>query len=184
VSECPACGHAIAAGQEYCLECGLRQPGAGRLGPAPVDPRRLWLSLAVAALVACAGAAGAIALTRDETSPTEVLTATGGSVAKAAAPTDPGSKLARWPTGKTGWTVVVASIPKVEGRDDAVAGAVVARQRGLPKVGVLDSSRFASLQPGYWVVFSGVYGTEPEATAKLPKARSVERTARTQQLTS
>lgn len=182
MTECPACGQAIVPGQEYCLECGLRQPGAGRLGPTPVDVRRLWLSLAVAAVVAAGGAAAAIATTRDSTSAVEVLTATGGSVPAPAPKTAPGSTLVRWPAGKNGWTIVVTSVPKVEGRDDAVAQAVVARQRGLPKVGVLDSSGFPTLQPGYWVVFSGLYGTEPEATAKLPKARSVQRTARTQRI--
>ena len=36
---------------------------------------------------------------------------------------------------------------------------------------VLDSSRYASLHPGYWIVFSGVYGSEAEATSALePRA--------------
>ena len=40
----------------------------------------------------------------------------------------------------------------------------------LPAVGVLDSSRFASLQPGYFVVFSGVYGSQTEANAAVTSA--------------
>jgi hypothetical protein len=40
-------------------------------------------------------------------------------------------------------------------------------------VGVLDSSRFASLRPGYYVVFTGVYDTEPEAASALQRARAV-----------
>ena len=31
-------------------------------------------------------------------------------------------------------------------------------------VGVLDSSLFPSLNPGYWAVFSGPYATKDEAT--------------------
>jgi hypothetical protein len=182
MSDCPACSRPILAGQEYCLECGLRQPGPGRLGPTPLDPHRVGLSLAVAAVVAIAGAALAITLTRDADATVQVVTATGGSIVQSAPPTESGSTLVRWPAGTNGWTNVVQSVPKVEGRDDAVARAVEARQRGLPKVGVVDSSQFASLQPGYWVVFSGVYASEPEAAAKLPKARSVQRTARTQRL--
>ncbi len=182
MSDCPACQGPISAGQEYCLECGLRQPGLGRLGPAPLARRRVGLSLAVAAVVAAAGAAAAIALTYDGTTAAEIVTATGGSVTQAQPAKDAKTSLVRWPADTNGWTIVVASVPKIDGRDDAVARAVEVRQRGLPKVGVLDSSRFPSLQPGYWVVFSGVYATEPEAAAKLPKARSVQRTARTQRL--
>ena len=182
MTDCLACGGPISAGQEYCLECGLRQPGPGRLGPTPLDPGRVGLALAVSAVVAIAGAAAAIALTYEGTTSAEIVTATGGSVARAQPATEAGTSLARWPADTNGWTIVVASVPKIEGRDDAVARAVEVRQRGLPKVGVLDSSRFPSLQPGYWVVFSGVYATEAAAAAKLPKARSVQRTSRTQRL--
>ena len=79
VTACPRCGEGIAAGQEYCLECGLRLPGASRLGPAPSSPRQVMLPLLVAAVVAIAGAAAAIALTRDTATATTIVTATGGS---------------------------------------------------------------------------------------------------------
>jgi hypothetical protein len=39
-------------------------------------------------------------------------------------------------------------------------------------VGVLNSSRFASLHPGYFVVFSGIFESQAEATSALPRARS------------
>jgi hypothetical protein len=42
---------------------------------------------------------------------------------------------------------------------------------------VLDSSRYASLHPGYWIVFSGVYASEAEATSALEDARSYARAA-------
>ena len=71
----------------------------------------------------------------------------------------------------TAWTNILVSIPKVEGRDAAIARAEQARRRGLRRVGVLDSSRFASLHPGYWVVFAGVYASEPEATSRLREAK-------------
>ena len=79
MTACPRCGGDIAAGQEFCLECGLRLPGASRLGPAPASPRQVMLPLLVAAVVAIAGAAAAIALTRDTATATTILTATGGS---------------------------------------------------------------------------------------------------------
>ena len=43
VTQCPRCGETVAAGQEYCLACGLRLPGASRLGAGararPLGPR-------------------------------------------------------------------------------------------------------------------------------------------------
>jgi hypothetical protein len=140
------------------------------------------LPLIVAGVVAIAGAAAAIALTRDTATATTILTATGGSETVAVATVGSESALAEWPAGTTGWTNILISVPKVEGRDAAVARAEQARRRGLRRVGVLDSSRYASLHPGYWVVFAGVYPSEPEATSRLREARSVQRGARTQRV--
>jgi hypothetical protein len=52
-----------------------------------------------------------------------------------------------------------------------------ARRKGLDAVGVLDSSRYASLHPGYWIVFSGIYASEAEATSALEDARRYARAA-------
>jgi hypothetical protein len=179
--QCPRCGGPLAAGQEYCLECGLRLPGRSRLGPVPPSRRSLALPLVLAALVAAGGATAAIALTRESATATPILTATGGSeiVTTAKAATD---TLADWPAGQGRWTNVIVSLPKVDGRDAALAQAEHARRRGLRQVGVLDSSRYASLHPGYWVVFSGVYASEPEATSRLREAKGVQRGAHTAQI--
>ena len=40
-------------------------------------------------------------------------------------------------------------------------------------VGILDSSRYASLHPGYYVIFQGVYADEAAASSALQRARSV-----------
>ena len=176
--QCPRCGENVAAGQEYCLECGLRLPGGGRLGPVPPTRRSVVLPLALAALVAAGGAAAAIALTRESTTATPIVTATGGS-AVASTPTVAVPGFADWPAGTSGWTNVLVSVPKVTGRDAALARAGEARSRGLPQVGILDSSSYASLHPGYWIVFTGVYATEPEATSALREAQAVQRGAHT-----
>jgi hypothetical protein len=42
---------------------------------------------------------------------------------------------------------------------------------------VLDSSSYASLRPGYWIVFTGIYTSEAEATSDLARARRVVGTA-------
>jgi hypothetical protein len=74
----------------------------------------------------------------------------------------PGS-LTTWPAGQSGFTVVLESIPTSAGRSLAFARARAASRAGLPQVGVLDSGRYSSLHPGYYVVFSGIYSSRGQA---------------------
>jgi F0F1-type ATP synthase membrane subunit c/vacuolar-type H+-ATPase subunit K len=67
---------------------------------------------------------------------------------------------AGWPVGFAGYTVALASDII---RSDAVGAVAKARTAGLHDVGILRSDRYASLKPGYWFVFSGVYATVEEA---------------------
>jgi hypothetical protein len=180
-SSCPRCGAPLAVGQEYCLECGIRQPGRARLGPLPTETRALRLRVVGLAAVAVAGAAAAIAVAYDGSGTSEVLTATGGSVTVPAA-AQARSRLAVWPRTRSGWTIVLASTPKARGRDKAVAVAQQARSHGLTGVGVLDSSQFASLQPGYWMTFAGRYASEAGATGSLRRARAAVKGARVQRV--
>jgi hypothetical protein len=83
-----------------------------------------------------------------------------------------GTGLTTWPAGKDGFTVVLKSVPTSQGRSEADAAAQTARSSGLPQVGVLNSSDFSSLNPGYYVAFSGIYDTEAQSAAALPNARS------------
>jgi hypothetical protein len=73
--------------------------------------------------------------------------------------------LTAWPAGRTGYTVVLESLPASTGRSLAFARARAASRAGLPAVGVLDSSRYSSLHPGYLVVFSGIYFSRAQAEA-------------------
>jgi len=68
---------------------------------------------------------------------------------------------------------VLVSLPQANGRDAAAAQAKKARDGRLRRVGILDSSRYASLHPGYYVVFQGVYDDEAEASSALQRARAV-----------
>jgi stage II sporulation protein D len=70
-----------------------------------------------------------------------------------------------WPAGRSGYTVVLDSIPESAGEKAARAEAVRAAREGLPGVGVLRSADYSSLRPGYWVVFSGVYAGAGQAAA-------------------
>ena len=105
-----------------------------------------------------------------------------GSVTAPTAAVEPSSRLAVWPRLRSGWTIVLASIPKASGRDEAVAVAQQARTHGLRRVGVLDSSRFASLRPGYWMTFSGRYQSEPDAPGPPRGARAAVKGARVQRI--
>jgi len=76
----------------------------------------------------------------------------------------PGS-LRAWPAGRSGYTVVLESIPTSAGRSLALQRARSASRAGLPQVGIIDSGRYSSLHPGYFVVFSGVYASRGQAEA-------------------
>jgi hypothetical protein len=184
VSACPRCGQDLDLGQEYCLDCGLRVPGQEPL-EAVETAGRGWLRRTLLGLViAAAGTAAAVsAVGGTSGGSTDVVTAIGGFATPPATDTVtlPGSEgssaIGDWPTGRSGWTIVLATLPQELGEKRALARARAASRSGLTDVGVLDSSRFASLHPGYWLVFSGVYGAEAEATSALRPARAFVRTA-------
>jgi hypothetical protein len=95
------------------------------------------------------------------TSSTTSTTTTGGS-----------GTIISWPSNKDGFTVVLKSTPVSEGRGPAESAAQQAINRGLPEVGILNSSNYSTLNPGFYVTFTGVYDTENEAENALPRARS------------
>jgi hypothetical protein len=146
----------------------------------PLQKRRIAIPLLVTLIAAAGGAVAAIAATRDASAPPPPIVATGGSVTVTTSAAGP--KLAIWPARTDAWTIVLQSIPKSQGRSDAVAVAEAASRRRLPRVGILDSGRFASLHPGYWTVFTGVYETQPDANGALQQARAVVKTARVQRI--
>jgi len=75
----------------------------------------------------------------------------------------PSAQLTEWPA-RDGYTVVLTSIPaRGNGLDDARSKVKAARSSGVRDVGILVSSRFSSLHPGYYVVFAGVFDSLEEA---------------------
>jgi hypothetical protein len=180
---CLECGHRLrTAGVVPALASGWRR----RLRWYPGD--WIWPSL-LALVVAAVAAAAAILWTREaesaasrtligdtsplpttvesvpaatQTVPTAPTETTGETTAATTTRSRPG-RMIEWPRGRSGWALVLASVPTAGGREPAVARARDALEAGLPQVGVLDSSRFSSLHPGYYVVFSGVYDTLSEA---------------------
>jgi hypothetical protein len=102
----------------------------------------------------------------------------GGASTTGAPPTAPASTSAQpngrltWPVATNGWTIVLVSYPLTRGRRAPLETARRAAGLGLPEVGVLHSSDFSSLHPGYAIVFSGVYRSRADAEAALTSARA------------
>jgi hypothetical protein len=95
----------------------------------------------------------------------------------------PGS-LTAWPAGRSGFTVILESLPASSGRALALERARAASRAGLPQVGVLDSGRYSSLHPGYYVVFSGIYPSRGQAeTARAAAAEKGFRLAYAREIT-
>ena len=193
---CPACGTQAAADQEYCLGCGSRIvpdrrvstigiAWERRLGRYPGD--WIWVSLLLLLVAAGSAAAGIVAGRETGTvSGSETIVATSPVVPAPPAPpalkpapkpspapkAAPSTGLAVWPA-RNGYTIVLASIPaRGTGLADARAKAKEAQARGLRSAGILDSNHFASLHPGYYVVFVGVYASLEEAQIAVRRVSS------------
>jgi len=171
-----------------------RRRWLARIGWYPGD--WMWVSLGTL-VVAAAGAAVAIAVSQHRHNahrgfetvaggvalrvpaaevPTGQTPTTKVDTAKLPTAPEPGNPTAGngrtvWPANETGWTIVLVSYPKTFGHPQAVDTATKAAKKGLSQVGIVDSSSYASLQPGYYVVFAGIYGSRAEADAAVGTAR-------------
>ncbi len=164
-----------------------------RLGQYPGD--WIWASLLLL-LVAAGSATAGIVTARDTgtahgtrilvaTSPvvtappptvalptTRPATTTAPASPRAAPRPAPKNALIQWPA-RNGYTVVLSSVPsRGPGLKSATATAKAALARGVRDVGILDSSGFASLHPGYYVVFAGVYGSLEDAQTAVGRLAS------------
>jgi len=181
LGRCPRCGARREATQLYCLECGLalppltgrlpalRRAWVAHLGWYPGD--FVWLALAAAA-VAAAGAAASIAFAQSRGVGGQATLLAPIPPTAAVAPRAEPDGQTRWPAGQTGWTIVLAAAPAAGGRRGPEALAARAVAAGLPEVGILASSAYSSLVPGYDVVFSGIYGTAGDAQTALRSVRA------------
>ena len=155
----------------------------------------IWPSLLALVIAALAGLGAAAFVSHDtsgapyvtRTSPAETVTPTiappEATTTTAPSATKPTKKkrpqpapaqrpLKVWPAGESGWTVVLQSLPSVNGRAFALAQARAALHAGVPDVGILDSSKYSSLHPGYYVLFSGVYSSFDDANTGATTAHS------------
>ena len=189
---CGTCGAPAEPHQDYCLECGSRIVPARRFstvghawerrfGRYPGD--WIWASMLLLLVAVGSATAGIVAGRDTGTGGSETVVATSPVVtappAPPAAQTQPTStatstttpapapappkQLTEWPA-RDGYTVVLASISaRGAGLDEARSKVKTARTGGVRDVGILVSSRFSSLHPGYYVVFAGVFDSLEEA---------------------
>ena len=170
-----------------------------RVGWYPGD--WVWPSLLALVIAALAGIGAAAFVSHDEkragyvtaTSPVGAPAATTAAFGQTtlttttpttSAPTQTGTQpapseipgapltLKAWPAGRSGWTVVLQSLPATNGRPFALAQARAAVHSGLKDVGIIDSSQFASLHPGYYLLFTGIYTSFDDADTATTTARS------------
>jgi hypothetical protein len=187
---CLECGERLPTAPGVMTRLGNRW--RRRLGWYPGD--WIWPALLALLVAIVAGALSAIFLADESSSANDTIvhtqerpttqqetraapepTATGpttpttGTTSGPAPPPPPRPKatLVFWPAGKSGWTIVLDSVPATNGRAGAVAEAKQAARLGLEQVGVIESSGFSSLHPGYFVVFAGIYETEAEAQSHV-----------------
>ncbi len=187
IARCPACLSPMRSDQRYCLECGERlavdeippPPGGGS---AFANRSTSLLAIAAVALIVIGVGLGWVALrdpNRGDT-PDATVTATDTVITDTVITdtiitdtiitdtviTDTSASGATWPVGASGYAVILASKDSAtftEADAQIIAGDATAA--GVPMVGVLDSSQFSTLNPGYWAVFSGPYTTLDQAVA-------------------
>lgn len=105
---------------------------------------------------------GNICPSEDAPDDTDTSTSSPGTDTGSTTPSSSGD----WPSDReAGWTVIVAGYPGNEARAQQRAADV--QEDGFPDSGVLLSTEFPSLCPGFYVVYSGVFDKRAQADARL-----------------
>lgn len=161
----------MAAGQDWCLECGTAVNIHVRSAPNWRIPVAIVVGVVALVVVVLVLTLNAASDSANQSVPAVLATAPPAvhhhATAKPAAgpPAATGPTVGSWPAGVSGFTVVLAVIHDKAG---ATSEAKKIALTGVP-VGLLFSSDYSSMRPGDWIVFSGTYtsrgGAETAATA-------------------
>jgi hypothetical protein len=126
----------------------------------------LLLAMGVGVLIGRAGAP------KQSAAPAQVITVSAPSSGVASTPAAEASFTGDWPSGTTGYTVQLQTLPQSGTALSAVESAkAAASAKGAKAVGALKSEEFASLTSGSYVIYSGVYHTKAEAQKALAGLR-------------
>jgi len=198
---CRACGAPLAADQRYCLECGERAgaprgsqtvplappapplEAGGQTSASPAHAAAETPRVGTATLLAGVGVLllamgvgvliGRSAAGKTTAAPAQVISVPAASGAGAQNTTGAESSFAGdWPAGTDGYTVKLQALPQAGTTPAAVQAAKAAAiAKGAKNVGALKSSSFASLKPGNYIVYSGVFHGKAAAQRALPSLR-------------
>jgi hypothetical protein len=126
----------------------------------------LLLAMGVGVLIGRAGNA------KQPVAPAQVITVASGSPSTATSAPSEASFASDWPSGTSGYTVQLQTLPLPGTTVSAVEAAKTAASgKGAKAVGALKSEEFASLASGSYVVYSGVYHKRAEAEKALAGLR-------------
>jgi hypothetical protein len=196
LTSCSGCGAPLDDDQRYCLQCGERrmpmssvllgglgspaaqrsEPGAS--APPPSTPAAggrgnavtmiagvgvLLLAMGVGVLIGRSGAS------KSSATPAQVISV--ASAPSAAAAATPGAASAfsdDWPSGSSGFTIQLQTLPQASTQVSVVEAAKgAASAKGAKGVGALKSTDFSSLKAGSYLIYSGVYHKRAEAEKAL-----------------
>ncbi|HEV2974333.1 MAG TPA: hypothetical protein VGX69_04975 [Solirubrobacteraceae bacterium] len=196
---CRGCGAPLADDQRYCLECGERRTPMSSvlLGgpPATSEPSReppsappglpgadgdgagrgsavtviagvgvLLLAMGVGVLIGRSGGGKQTA-----SAPAQVITVQGAGTGTSAGAGEPATFTDDWPSGTSGYTVQLRTLPVAGTQVSAVEAAKSSSSaKGAQAVGALKSEDFSSLPAGSYVIYSGVYHKRAEAQKAVP----------------
>jgi len=158
---------------ETVTETPRRRPSQGLLGGLAALTGALVLGLGVLVGVLLKGDEEARPITVNAPAakaPVVNVTAGGGPVADAGAT----EFVSDWPEGKSGHTVQLQTLPSTSDPTDVDAAKTEAEGKGATDVGALNSDDYPSLDPGNYVVYTGVFtgkGSQKKAKAALKKVK-------------
>jgi hypothetical protein len=190
----------MAADQRYCLECGERStpmssvllggPPARDDRPATTPPARtgppadgawqrgntltviagvgvLLLAMGVGVLIGRSGSSKVAA------APPQVISvASTPAAGTGAAPAAEASFNDDWPSGTSGFTVQLQTLPQTTTVGALQAAKAAAATKGAKGVGALKSEDFSSLAAGHYVIYAGVFHKRSEAASALSSLKN------------
>jgi hypothetical protein len=122
----------------------------------------LLLAMGVGVLIGRSGSS------RSSGGPSQVIVATGPSASATPAPAAETPFTDNWPSGTSGYSVQLQTLPQSGTTASAIEAAkTAASAKGAKAVGALKSEDFSSLPAGHYVIYSGVYHKRAEAQKGL-----------------